>query len=182
LNDTDSEILVVELKAPRVKLSAKELAQAERYALKIDGHPAISSAHRFRILLVGSASGQIIAEKLGSIDHKRPSLVFQTKNKRVEVHALTWSEIIDQNKRKLSCMGERMKVNDRSVKEVFESDFAAVKIHAELDSQLRNAEASTIKSVVVKSVMSEQYSVERAAENGTTRRRKKRRGSDTKHV
>lgn len=151
LSDSESEIVVVELKAPRVKLAAKELNQAERYALKIAGHAAIPSSLKFRILLVGSAAGEIITEKLGAIDPRRPSLVFQTKDKRIEVHAMTWSDLIDHNQRKLSCMGKRMKVNDRSVREVFQTDFSAVKIHAELDSQLRNADASTIKSVVVSS-------------------------------
>lgn len=139
LSDTESEIVVVELKAPKVRLSDKELGQATKYAMQIDGHPGLPSNLKFRVILVGSAANSIIREKLGAMDHKRPSLLFATKSGRVEVHVQTWSGIIESNRRKLSCMGDKMKVQDRKVSEVFAADFSAIEIHAELESKMKNA-------------------------------------------
>ena len=49
------EVLVVELKAPKVKISPKELEQVMKYATEIDKLDSISSNVNFKILLISSS-------------------------------------------------------------------------------------------------------------------------------
>lgn len=48
------KVLVIELKAPKVKLSSKEVAQVERYAYEIDSSSCVPSKVSFEVWLVGS--------------------------------------------------------------------------------------------------------------------------------
>ncbi len=127
VGDAQKEIMIVELKAPRVKLNQKELSQAERYAFQIRSTAAFPDGLVYKIILIGSDIAPFVREKHAQIDPRNPFLVYRTASpKIVEVWAMKWSDLIDVNHRKLSYMSNQLKTKDREVSEYWQANYGEV--------------------------------------------------------
>jgi len=119
------EVLVVELKAPKVKISPKEIEQAMRYAREIGKLSSVSDNVNFKILLVSSAinDGADFMIKGNQKSEDNPYLYFRSDDKKIEVWIMKWSELIENVKRKLQYMSAILKTKDIDVQEKAERDF-----------------------------------------------------------
>ncbi len=123
LDDTRREVMVVELKAPKVKLHTKELNQAEQYAFQIQEQGVFPENLSYKIILISSDLSSFAKSKQGQVDKKNPWIVYRSESKPVEVWAIKWSDLIELNRRKLSYLGNVLDVKDRNTREVFEKEF-----------------------------------------------------------
>jgi len=56
--------------------------------------------------------------------------------KNIEVYVMKWSELIEQNKRKLGYLSNQLEVKDKSVKDKFEQEYSEL-IDEKISAQLR---------------------------------------------
>lgn len=119
------EVLIVELKAPKVKISQIELAQAMRYAREIEESGQTPQTVNFKIILVSSdisSAGQY--EIKG--EENNPFLYFRSKSNRVEVWVMKWSDLIERQKRKLKYLSNSLNIKDVDVQEKAAKDFEEI--------------------------------------------------------
>ncbi len=119
------EVLIVELKAPKVKISPKEIEQAMKYARQIGQLSSVSDKVNFKILLVSSDINKD-AEFLINGNKKseeNPYLYFSSEDNKIEVWIMKWSDLIENIKRKLQYMSAILKTKDIDVQEKAERDF-----------------------------------------------------------
>lgn len=127
--DVDSrEVLIVELKAPKVKISSKEIAQAMKYATQIQNLDSVSSQVKFKVLLISSS---INDGAQFDIDGRRsqigkPYVYFRSEDGRIEVWIMKWSELIENVKRKLKYMSAILETKDVDVQEKVLKDFEGI--------------------------------------------------------
>ena len=126
LDDTRREVMVVELKAPKVKLHKKELLQAEEYAFQIEQEGVFPDNLSYKIILVSAEMSGFAKAKQGQLDKENPWLVWRSSVKNVEVWALKWSDLIEENRRKLTYLGNVLHTKDREVREQWEREFPDV--------------------------------------------------------
>ncbi len=141
VNDSDErEIMVVELKAPKCSISEKELNQIDRYAFTIEENSGLPSEKiKYKLLLISSKFTKYTKSKVKSRrenfpDH--PFLYDRKVEKNIEVYVMEWSELIEQNKRKLGYLSNQLKVKDKSVNEKFETQYSEL-ITEKTSAQLR---------------------------------------------
>jgi len=122
------EVLVVELKAPKVKISPKEIAQAKKYAREIEKLSSISSNINFKILLISSAiNDDAMFEINGNQkEENNPYFFFRNENKNIEIWIMKWSDLIENNKRKLKYMANILETKDIDVQEKAKRDFEEI--------------------------------------------------------
>lgn len=134
------EIMIVELKSPKCSISEKEIAQINKYAFTIEQNSALPTEKvNYKLILISSkltkyAKSQVDSRRKTYPDH--PFLYDRKTEKNIEVYILEWSELIEQNKRKLGYLSSKLKVKDKSVKTKFENEYSEL-IDAKLKSQLR---------------------------------------------
>jgi len=131
IDEDKKEVMVVELKAPKVKISKKELQQAKDYAYEIDQRGIYSKDLIYKIILVGSDFTKQTSEELKSTSASKrnnPYFYFENAAKNIEVWVVKWSDIIEQNRRRLTYMSNILKVKDIDVKARFEEDFDKINI------------------------------------------------------
>lgn len=119
------EVLIVELKAPKVKISPKELGQVMKYAREIEKKGFFSKKIRFKILLVSSeinseADFDIKGRQKGQ---DNPYHYFENEDKNIEILVIKWSDLIENVKRKLKYMSAILKTKDVDVQEKAQRDF-----------------------------------------------------------
>lgn len=141
ITDADvKEIMVVELKSPKCAISKKELNQIDDYAFTIEQHSALPNEKvKYKLLLISSrltkyAKSQVNSRRLGFPDN--PFMYDKKTEKNIEVYVMEWSELIEQNKRKLSYLANKLKVKDKSVKTKFEQEYAEL-VDEKISAQLR---------------------------------------------
>ena len=119
------EVLVVELKAPKVKISPKELEQVRKYAREIEKSPSTPQNVKFKILLVSS---EINSDAVSQIQPKEdnPYFLFENKDKTIEIRVMKWADIIENLKRKLNYMSMQLKIKDVDIQEKASKDFAEI--------------------------------------------------------
>lgn len=133
------EVLIVELKAPKVKISPKELDQVMKYATEIEKSSFTPDNVKFKIWLVSSEiNNDAIYRIKGTEDN--PYLFFNSKSGRVEVSVMKWADIIENLKRKLKYMSNGLKVKDVNVGAKVKKDFEEIDF---------NHISSTLKKVAV---------------------------------
>ena len=135
LSEETREIMVVELKAPRVRISDKELGQARRYALQIETQGVFPKAHSYKIILIGTQLSPLAKSSCGTIDLRNPYLFHRAKSVNVEAWAIEWSDLIARNKQKLSYLGNALHTKDKDATEMIETEFKDVNL-ARLKSEL----------------------------------------------
>lgn len=140
---TDSgirEIMVVELKAPKCAISEKELSQINRYAFTIEQHSALPAEKvKYKLVLISSKLTKFAKSQTKSRRETYPDnpFLFEKKTeKNIEVYVMEWSELVEQNKRKLGYLSNKLKVKDKSVKAKFENEYAEL-IDEKISAQLR---------------------------------------------
>jgi hypothetical protein len=133
------EVLVVELKAPKVKVSPKELRQVMRYAREIEKSSVTPSNVRFKILLVSSTINDDASFEIKG-EEDNPCLYFRSKDKNIEIWVMKWADVIENIKRKLKYMSTILEVKDVDVQEKASKDFEEINF---------SRTASTLKKVAI---------------------------------
>jgi len=119
------EVLIVELKAPKVKISPKELGQVMKYATEIEKSPITPTTVKFKILLVSSEiNSDAVFQIKGKEDN--PYFYFENKDKNIEIWVMKWADIIENLKRKLKYMSAILQTKDVDVQEKASKDFAEI--------------------------------------------------------
>lgn len=121
------EVLVVELKAPRVKISPKELTQAMRYAHEIEKSGQTPQHVNFKILLVSSDINEAGQYEIKG-EENNPFFYFRSKSGRVEVWVMKWSDLLERQKRKLQYLSTKLKIKDVDVLEKASKDFEEINL------------------------------------------------------
>ena len=122
------EVLIVELKAPKVKISPKELAQVMKYAREIEKSSAVSRDISFKILLISSeinddAQFDITGRQKGN---DNPYFYFINENTNIEIQVMKWCDLIEGLKRKLNYMSNILHTKDINVQEKAAKDFEEI--------------------------------------------------------
>jgi hypothetical protein len=125
VDDKHREVLIVELKAPKVKISPKELGQVMKYATEIEKSPSTPKSVKFKILLVSSEINDDATFQIkGKEDN--PYFYFENKDKNIEIWVMKWADIIENLKRKLKYMSAILQTKDVDVQEKASKDFAEI--------------------------------------------------------
>lgn len=95
--------LVVELKAPKVKIDAKEVTQIEQYAFSIKKDERFRSVNTTWIFWVISDDyGDYAAERMNSHN----GLIHEKEN--IKIYVKTWAQVLDENRACLQFFQERL--------------------------------------------------------------------------
>jgi hypothetical protein len=142
LDHKKREVLIVELKAPKVKISPKEIGQAMKYAREIEKLSALSDNINYRILLISSdintdAKFDLIGRQK---DEDNPYFYFRSESKNIEIWIMKWSDLIENTKRKLKYMSHILEVKDIDVQEKAQKDFSDIEF---------NKMSSSLKKVAI---------------------------------
>ena len=102
------EHLIVELKAPKVKLTAKETTQIKGYAF------SVSQDERFRDLntrwsfwLISNDMNDYVTREMQTSNVPR-GVLFQADDRALTIWVKTWSEIFAENKARLQFFQEKL--------------------------------------------------------------------------
>ncbi|WP_196889408.1 ATP-binding protein [Aureivirga sp. CE67] len=140
---TDSnvrEIMVVELKSPKCSISKKELNQIDDYAFTLEQHSALPNEKvKYKLVLISSKLTKYAKSKIKSARQKYPDTPFlydKKTEKNIEIYVLEWSELIEQNNRKLGYLSNKLNVKDKSVQDKFEKEYSEL-IDEKISAQLR---------------------------------------------
>jgi hypothetical protein len=129
LDNGKREIMIVELKAPIVKISQKELDQVDRYKFDIEHLDKFSKhQNKYKIILVSTGMTPFGESKIGAIDEQIPTLYAKSKDGNIEVHVTKWSDIIAKNKHHLSYLSDYLETKDVNVKDMFEKNYPELDI------------------------------------------------------
>lgn len=122
------EVLVVELKAPKVKISPKEIEQVMKYAREIEKLDSSSSNIHYKVLLISSKinSDAEFQIKGNQRTEDNPYFYFRNENKNIEIWVMEWADLIEDIKRKLKYMSNMLNIRDIDVQEKAEKDFADI--------------------------------------------------------
>jgi hypothetical protein len=122
------EILVVELKAPKVRISHIELRQAMKYAKQIEESAFYSEDMNVHIILISSEISNDTKYELNGIEKPRenPYFYWQSKAKSITISVMRWAQVIELNKRKLSYLSTKLKIKDVNIDEKINSDFSEI--------------------------------------------------------
>lgn len=127
------EVLVVELKAPKVKISPKELAQAMRYATEIEQNSYTPQNVNFKILLISSDINESARYQIPG-ENSNPFFYFRSKSTRVEIWVMKWSDLIERQKRKLNYLSTNLSIKDVDVDAIAQRDFENIDFHTSRSS------------------------------------------------
>ncbi|WP_026763317.1 hypothetical protein [Sediminibacterium salmoneum] len=125
LDQDKREVLIIELKAPKVKISPKELDQVMKYAQEIEEMGVFPDRLTYKILLVSSdinkrAKFDIEGRQKGQ---NNPYFYFKNEQGNIEVWVIKWSSIIENVKRKLKYMSHILETKDVDVQDKAIKDF-----------------------------------------------------------
>ncbi len=143
LDDDKREIMIVELKAPKCKIGRKELAQIDNYQYHIEKEGVFAENRKYKLILISSDVSDFAKSKIGVLDENKPFLYSKSKAKDIETWVFKWSDLIEENKRKLSFLGEALRTKDIDVIAKFEKDFAEIDIE---NLKTRRSKLSHVKS------------------------------------
>lgn len=128
------EVLVVELKAPRVKIGTKELGQVMKYATEIAKSPITPTNVKFKILLVSSEINEDAAFAITGKDDN-PYIYFTSKN--VEIWVIKWADILEITKRKLKYMSTILEIKDVDIQQMIGLEFEKIGHEKKTSSTLK---------------------------------------------
>jgi hypothetical protein len=126
-DDGSREIMIIELKAPHVKIGAKELNQIDRYQYQIEREAVFSENLKYRLFLISSDLTDFAKSKIGQFDSRQPFLYSKSKGKDIESFVIRWGNLLEHNQRRLSYLGNALKTKDEGVIEEFEKEFNEIK-------------------------------------------------------
>lgn len=139
IDEIKREVLIVELKAPKVKISPIELQQVKKYAREIEESSFYSEDVNFHIILISSEINKAGKYEIDAMPKPRenPYFYFQNENKNVTISVMKWAHLIEMNKRKLSYLSSKLKIKDVGVEEKIKADFDEISFD-KVKSVLRN--------------------------------------------
>jgi hypothetical protein len=100
--ETELEHLIVELKAPKVKIDPKVLTQIESYAFAVAKDERFKDTNTRWIFWAVSNDVTEDARLRGRQDGRPEGLIFKDANKRIEIWVKPWSQIIEECRARLS--------------------------------------------------------------------------------
>jgi len=135
------EVLVVELKAPKVKLGIKELEQVKKYAYEIEQSGKFSEKLKFKIILIGTNINDRAKYEIEAAQEKEenPYFYFRSKKGNIEIWVLKWSDLFENLKRKLKYMSNELEIKDVDIEKKIEEDFQGIEF-GRIKSSLRKVE------------------------------------------
>jgi hypothetical protein len=128
LGNNRREVMIVELKAPYCKLSQKELNQVEKYAFKIEEMAAFPKENTtYKIILISSDITKMAKSMLKS-GRKDPNDPFKYRTmtedgEDIRIYMMTWRELIDIDRQKLTYMSDTLKVKEQNANEYFQKNY-----------------------------------------------------------
>jgi hypothetical protein len=128
MDNNQREVMIVELKAPRVKISQTELNQVERYMVDIEQLDKFSKEVKYKIILVSSGYSKIGESLITQEDDKPYYRKSNKPGKDIEIRVLKWSDIISRNKQRLSYLGNQLQTCDINVKDIFKKNYPELNI------------------------------------------------------
>lgn len=102
------EHLVVELKAPAVKLGSKELIQIEKYAFTVASDARFNTIDVEWDFIVVSDQLDDYAERRTNQSGQPRGLIYRSEDEKVRVWARPWAEIIQDAKHRLKFVEEKL--------------------------------------------------------------------------
>ncbi len=126
LDNGNREFMIVELKAPRCKISSKEITQIEKYAYAVESTAAIPKQNtKYKLLLIAADITPQAKSKIKSASeaYHTPFLLERKKDVDIEIYLMTWAELINGQRAKLNYLSKHLKIKDKSVKEKFEEEY-----------------------------------------------------------
>jgi hypothetical protein len=104
----DIEHMIVELKAPRVKIGAKEITQAKQYAIAVTSDERFSTVDgvRWHFWLISNAYDDFAKHEIESGPDRERRLI--AKGPRHIVGIKTWGELIEDNRARLQFFQEHL--------------------------------------------------------------------------
>lgn len=141
IDEERREVLIVELKAPKVKISSKELSQVKRYAVQIQESAHFSHKISYKILLISSSINRMAQIELKGTAKDKPNnpyYFWSNEDGNITIEVIKWADILESSKRKLGYLSNKLKVKDHSIQETLQSEFSDI-------------ESVKLKSTLVKS-------------------------------
>lgn len=126
IDEEKREVLIVELKAPRVKLSPKEAQQARDYAFAIEENGVFSDKIQYKIILVGAKINKRLKHDIKGQRKQKPNSPYyywSNDEENIEIWIMEWGEIFEAMKRKLNYMSSRLEIKDMSIADKIKQDF-----------------------------------------------------------
>ncbi|MBS1635931.1 MAG: ATP-binding protein [Bacteroidetes bacterium] len=126
MDNGSREFMIVELKAPRCKISSKEITQIEKYAYAVESSASIPKQNtKYKLILIAADITAQAKSKIKSASeaYHTPFLLERKKDVDIEIYLMTWSELINIQRAKLSYLSKHLKIKDKSVKQKFEEEY-----------------------------------------------------------
>lgn len=123
INDTQREIMIVELKAPCCAIGQKELNQVDRYLYDIEQKGCFAKNLNYKIILVSSELRNFAKSKVGQFDKADKHLYTRSQNANISIYVYQWSDIIAENRRRLSFLGNALKVKDTNIQKFIKEKY-----------------------------------------------------------
>jgi hypothetical protein len=141
-DDDKKEIMIVELKAPRVRIGTEELGQISKYAFALEDQN-IFPAHNvaYKLIVISSDVTKQVQSELKTAKRNYPTEPFkfaEKTDKDISIYVMTWSELIELNRRKLKHLSGSLNTKEIQVMEIFESEYSHINTD-NLDSSLRKS-------------------------------------------
>ncbi len=123
----DMENLVVEIKAPKVKLNSEHISQIEKYAFAINDDDRFSGIEgvKWHFWLISDSYDDHVKRRIeGGPDSKRRLII---KDNRYEIGIKTWGEIIEENRSRLQFLKENLEHNasEEQVSSFLQANYAS---------------------------------------------------------
>lgn len=128
VDERQREVLIVELKAPKVKIGATELQQVIRYAEEIETSAFYTEDITFHIILISSEMNRTAKYQFDGIPKPRenPYLFWKNAAGNISISVVRWAHLLENNKRKLRYLSAQLEVKDKRVEQKIKEDFAEI--------------------------------------------------------
>ena len=132
IDQNKREVLIIELKAPKVKISPKELGQVKKYATEIEKLAFFPDRLKYKILLISTdinddAKFEIDGNQQSDTDN--PYFFFKNKSGNIEIWVIKWIDLFENIKRKLNYLSAILQTKDVDVLEMAKRDFADIEFN-----------------------------------------------------
>ena len=126
LENDAREVMIVELKRPSCRISQKELAQLDRYRFDIEESGSFPEEVVFKIILISSDFTKFAKSQIGTEDRAKPHLYKRSQFKNIDTYVMRWSDVIHNNRKKLSYLGTVLKTEDVDANELLQKEYPSL--------------------------------------------------------
>lgn len=107
----ESEHLVIELKRPTVKIGASELTQVESYAFAVAQDERFNGNDTRWTFWIISNDMDDHARRKAKQANMQQGLIHQSDDKKINIWAKTWSEVLNSNRHRLKLFQQSLEIN-----------------------------------------------------------------------